>query len=262
MSKVLLTIQYDGSSFSGYELQPDKRSVRGELENALSKIFGQKIDINAVSRTDAGVHAISQIVSFSVDHKMPAQKIAYILNAFLPPDIRAIDSKEIKSREKIRHLVKYKEYQYLIFNGKILPPFFRHYVWHLHQKLDLKKIKKAAKYFEGKYNFKSFCASRSNLYLRGKKLKNSDFVRTIYKVSISNKKINLWDGCSIPVISLKFKGDGFLYKMIRNIVGTLVEVGLGKREPSDIKKIIAKKSRKYAGRCAPGEGLCLVRVSF
>src|SRR3989339_95096 len=259
---IKLTIQYDGSSFSGYELQPGKRSVRGEIKTALSKIFGKEIDVEAVSRTDACVHAISQIVSFSVDHKMPVQKIAHVLNTFLPPDIRAIDSKEMKKEGKIRHLVKSKEYQYLIFNGKVLPPFFRHYIWHLHQKLDLKAMKNGAGFFKGRHNFKSFCASRSNLYLRGKKLKEADFVRTIYKVSISNKKINLWDGCSIPVISLKFKGDGFLYKMISNIVGTLVEVGLGKRDPSDIKKIIAKKSRKYAGRCAPGEGLCLVKGSF
>ena len=266
MRNIRLTIQYDGTDFSGYEIQPDKKSVRGEIEKALSALFKKEISINAVSRTDSKVHAIAQIVQFQIDHPIEFSKIPKVLNTYLPDDIRAVDSKEIKNSENVRYFVKNKEYQYLIYNGTKFSPFFRNYVWHVKQKLDIKAMKSAAKFFKGKHDFSSFCAARSFLAQRiAKKLgkpQEHNFLRTIYKVTIKNKKINLWDGCALDVIAITFKGDGFLYKMVRNMVGTLVDVGLKKKKPFEIKEIISKKQRKFAGRCAPPQGLCLIKVNF
>ena len=152
-----------------------------------------------------------------------------------------------------RYDAKSKEYEYLIYNGQVLPPHIRHLVWHVKPKLDLAKMKQAAKFLVGKHDFSSFCAADGD---------DTNFVRIIHQLGIRHSSLGIWQGFKVPVMSIRVKGNGFLYKMVRNIVGTLVEIGIGRREVSEVKKILLAKDRKLAGRCAPGQGLCLVKVNY
>ena len=238
MGNFKLIVQYDGLDFAGFELQPGKRTVRAELEKALFSLFNHKVKLINSSRTDAGVHAIHLVVNFKVETKIPTPKIIAALNGLLPEDIRVKgQGARVKDDFHARYDAKSKEYEYLIYNGQIVP-HIRNIVWQVKPKLDLKKMNKEAKKLVGKHDFKQFCAAKSG---------KTNFVRTIYKISIKKNKIKLWQGYEVPVVSVIVKGDGFLYKMVRNIVGRLVEAGLGK---------------KPARLCAPGQGLCLVNVNY
>jgi tRNA pseudouridine38-40 synthase len=248
-----LTLQYDGADFCGLELQPGKRSIRGEIEKALTKLFKAKIKIISASRTDSGVHALSQVVNFHAKGSIPVSRFPNALNSVLPDDIRIVKAENKGKNFNARYAARSKEYEYLIFNGRVLDPMIRGIVWHVKPKLDLAAMKKAAKSLVGKHDFSSFCAARSD---------DKDFVKKIYKLSVKKRKINIWDGEKLEVISFQVKGNGFLYKMVRNMVGTLVEVGLARKSVSDIGKILVAKNRKLAGRTAPAHGLCLVNVNF
>jgi len=256
--RLLLKIQYDGGLFSGYEKQIEKRTVRGVLEETLSSIFGEKISIDAVSRTDAGVHSLCQGVSFHVDTPIPVANLKKVINSKLPSDIAVSYLTELKKNKGIRELVLHKEYEYLVFNGEVLPPIFSRYLFHVKRKLDFLSMKKAIKFIVGRHDFSSFCAANSSVAKSGSK----NFTRTILKASISKKKIGLWSGSQIEVISFKITGDGFLYKMVRNIVGTLIEIGHGARKPEDMNKILKGKMRSLGGKTAPPNGLALIDVKF
>lgn len=261
---IKLTLQYDGTNFCGFELQPGKRSIRGEIEKALFKLFKTHIKIISASRTDAGVHALEQVVNFYLEHPIPTSKILAALNSVLPEEIKVKNVKRVKTGFNARYHAKYKEYEYLIFNGRSLPPFYRKFVWHVKPKLDLAAMRKAARILRGKHDFSSFC-TRLRFSSYGGEAAGSDdknFVRTMYKITIRKRRIGLWDGCKLEVVSCKFVGDGFLYRMVRNMVGTLVEVGLGKLPPEEIRKILAARDRRLAGRTAPASGLCLVRLGY
>jgi len=249
----MLTVQYDGSKFCGYELQPNGNTIRFELENALNSIFNGRIKIIATSRTDSGVHALMQVINFETTSQIPAKNITKALNSMLPEEIRIINSREAKNNFNARFDVKQKTYEYLIYNEEVLPPFIKNYVWHVKPKIDLNKMKKASRYLEGSHDFESFCAAHGD---------DTDFVRTLSKIEIRYSIIEIWSGFKIPVIRCKITGDGFLYKMVRNIVGTLVDVGIGNIKFNDMKKILNAKDRKLAGRCAPAQGLCLIEVKY
>ncbi|PIS29639.1 tRNA pseudouridine(38-40) synthase TruA [Candidatus Saganbacteria bacterium CG08_land_8_20_14_0_20_45_16] len=256
MRNFKLIVQYDGAGFSGFELQPNKRTVRAELGKALFSLFNYKVKLINSSRTDAGVHAIHLVVNFEVETKIPTAKVLAALNSILPEDIRIVKIENRKSKIgnfHARYDAKSKEYEYLIYNGLVVPPHIRKIVWQVTPKLDLKKMKQGAKYLIGKHEFSSFCATGGD---------DKNFVRIIHSLDIGNWKLDIWHKGGVPVISIRVRGSGFLYKMVRNIVGTLVEVGLGKRQPNDVKAILNAKSRKKAGRCAPGEGLCLIDVAY
>ncbi len=261
MRNIKLTLQYQGTNFSGLELQPGKKTIRGETEKALFKLFKTRIKVITASRTDSGVHALSQVVNFRLKHSIPTARITAALNSCLPQEIRVVEAQEQAQGFHARYFPKTKEYEYLIFNGEHLPPFYRKFVWHVKPKLNLLVMRKAAKILKGKHDFSSFCASRSD---------DKNFVRTMHKISIRKRNINIWDSCKLSVachersrvVSCKFKGNGFLYKMVRNIVGTLAEVGLGKRKLSDVRQILHAKDRKKAGRTAPAQGLCLINVNY
>lgn len=253
MVNIKLTLQYDGSDFSGYEIQPEKRTVRGELSRALEKTFGKKVDFSSTSRTDSGVHSIAQTISFKSNTKIPINKISQVLNISLPNDIRIIKAEKVSPKFNSRFSPKSKEYEYLIYNGEIMPPHLRQIAWHVRQKLNVKAVRQAAKKLVGKHDFSSFCASGGD---------DRNFERTLYSVSIKKRNIVIWENYKAPVYSVKIKGNGFLYKMVRNIVGTLAYVGLGKLKPEDIPKIIKAKDRAKAGITAPACGLCLTKVNF
>ena len=253
MRNIKLTLAYDGTNFCGFELQPGKRSIRREIEKALFKVFKTRVKIINASRTDARVHSLSQVINFSLKHSISTARISAALNSCLPKEIRVTKAQEQAQGFHARYFPKTKEYEYLIYNGKILPPFYRKLIWHVKPKLNLAAMHKATKILQGKHDFSSFCASGSD---------DKNFVRTMYKISIRKRRINLWDGCELSVVSCKFKGNGFLYKMVRNMVGTLVEVGLSKRNLSDVRRILHAKDRKKAGRTAPAHGLCLIKVNY
>jgi tRNA pseudouridine38-40 synthase len=182
------------------------------------------------------VHAIAQILNFKAQNVIPVNKIAKALNSVLPDQIRVIRALKASSEFNSRYDIKSKEYEYLIFNQDTLPPFLFDYVWHVKPKINIKAMQKASRRLVGKHDFREFCAAHSG---------KTDFVRTIYSLKIKEKDICIWNGTKWKVISIKVKGNGFLYKMVRNIVGMLVDVGTGK---------------KPAKRCAPSQGLCLVRA--
>jgi len=248
---ISLILQYDGAAFCGYELQPGERTVRGQLETALRKIFSEKIKLISSSRTDSGVHALALVCNFKTKSSFPASKSPKALNGCLPKEIRVIKAKTKKFHA--RYDAKSKVYEYLIYNGETLPPFLKNITWHVKPRLDLALMRKAAEVLEGKHDFSSFCASGSD---------DKDFVRNIYKISIRRRKIEIWESSKFEVISCKFKGNGFLYKMVRNMVGTIVEAGLGRIDQADVKRILKGRERKLAGRCAPPQGLALIKVNY
>src|SRR3989339_907052 len=206
MKNLKLIIQYDGTNFAGYELQPHQRTVRAEIEKALFKLFKKKIKFASSSRTDAGVHAVGLVISFKVVTKIPLPNIVAALNALLPDDIR-VKGQVARGKKTFnaRYDAKSKEYEYLIYNGQVLPPHIRHLVWHVKPKLDLAKMKQAAKFLVGKHDFSSFCAADGD---------DTNFVRIISKFDIRNSTFELWKGAVWPVIRFRVVGDGFLYKMV------------------------------------------------
>ena len=162
MGNIRLTLQYDGSGFSGYELQPGKRTIRAEIEAALQKLFQEKTKLISASRTDAGVHALGQVVNFSLQNDIQPDKIVPALNSVLPEDIRVITAEAVRPEFNARFAAKKKEYEYLIFNGRECPPHLRGITWLVKPKLDLGAMRQAAKYLVGKQDFASFCAAHSD----------------------------------------------------------------------------------------------------
>jgi len=250
---IKLIFQYDGANYSGFELQPGNRTVRSELEKALLKIYGKKIGVISASRTDAGVHALSNVINFKIDSPIPTSKLPQALNFYLPEDIRILKAEDKEKGFNARFDSKSKEYEYLIYNGPVLNPIFRRFVWQVKPKLDLKAMRKAAKILVGKHDFSSFCASRGD---------DRNFVRTIHSFVIRHSSFIIWGGSKLKVISLRVTANGYLYKMVRNMVGTLAEVGLGRILPGEIEAILMANDRKLAGRTAPAAGLCLIKVNY
>ena len=251
MRNIKLTLAYDGSGFCGFELQPGKRTVRGELEKALKKIYKKSVKFYSASRTDSGVHALGQVISFKAPASIPLPKLPIALNSVLPEDIRAISASAARKSFNARFDAKSKTYEYLIYNGEVMPPHLRKIAWHVKPKLDLRAMRKAARSLVGKHDFSSFCAAGGD---------DKNFVRIIPSFDICHLTFVIWGGVKYRMIRFRVTGNGFLYKMVRNMVGTLVEVGLGRIKAEDVKRILQAKDRKLAGRTAPAHGLCLVFV--
>ena len=253
MRNIKLTLSYDGTNFSGFELQPGNRTIRSELEKALRKIHGKKISVISASRTDAGVHALSNVINFKIDSSIPTSKLPQALNFYLPEDIRILKAEDREKGFNARFDSKSKEYEYLIYNGPVLNPLFRRFVWQVKPKLVISAMRRAAKFLIGKHDFSSFCAAGGD---------DKDFVRIIHSLEIGYWSLVIWKGVNIRVLSLRVTANGYLYKMVRNIVGTLMEVGSGKILPGEIEPILMAKDRKLAGRTAPAAGLCLIKVNY
>ena len=245
MRNIKLTIEYDGKEFNGWQKQPNKLNIQGNIERAIETITGEKVDLNASGRTDAGVHAIAQVANFKTNSTLPIEKWPLALNANLKKSIRIKDAKEVDLRFHSRLTCKKKTYRYVINNSKYGTAIYRNLGTHIPYKLDVIKMQNAAKYFEGEHDFKAFKAS-------GTSSKSS--VRTIYSAKVidaGNEKIYI-----------ELTGNGFLYNMVRIISGTLVDVGCGKIKPEEIKNIIESKKRNLAGKTLPPQGLYLVNVEY
>ena len=254
---LLLTIAYDGSGFSGWQRQPNARTVQGELERVLSQIMGKPIQINGTSRTDAGVHALGQRASFRGEFGIPTDRIQTAANHLLAGrsggigkigrvgEIEILRVEEMPPDFHARFNAKGKLYRYVIRNWPKPDLFQRKYCYQIEQPLNLDLMNKAAKFIVGTHDFKCFQASGSTV--------RESTVRTIHRLDINRSDKN---------VIIEIAGDGFLYNMVRIITGTLVEVGLGRRKPEEITSIITSLDRQRAGHTAPPEGLYLAEVFY
>ena len=246
MQKLKGIIQYDGTAFAGYQIQPNGRTIQAEIEAVLQKMHkGQTVKVTASGRTDAGVHAVGQVIHFTSDLNIPPEGWNRALNAMLPDDIRIADIQYADAGFHARYDTKGKEYRYKVLNQKDPDLFRRYYNYHVPQKLDVAAIKEACRYLEGEHDFTSFCSARSTV--KGGK------VRTITKADIHP------EGNELVFI---FRGTGFLYNMVRILVGTLLEIGKGERKPEEIMAMIEAKDRSAAGKTAPPHGLFLWEVFY
>ena len=245
MRNIKLVIEYDGKDFNGWQKQPTKLNIQGEIERAIKQITGEEVDLTASGRTDAGVHALGQVANFKTNSNIPIEKIPIALNSNLKKSIVIKSAEEVEERFHSRLNCKRKTYRYKINNSKYGTAIYSNLETHIPMKLDIQKMQEAVKYFEGEHDFKAFKAS-------GTSSKSS--VRTIYKAEVID--------AGNERIYIELTGNGFLYNMVRIIAGTLVEVGLGKIEPNEIKTIIESKKRENAGKTLPPQGLYLVSVEY
>ena len=245
MKRYLITFSYDGSGYKGYQRQLGKGTIEDELMRVLKVINNKKTLVFASGRTDAGVHALAQTAHFDLDVDIEPDNLKKALNSLLNADIRVVGVKEASNDFHARYNVKAKEYIYKINLGSY-NVFERNYVYQYNSDLDIKRIKKASKCFVGKFDFKSFTSL-------GKSEKDKDCIREIYNIKV--KKEN-------DILLIAFRGSGFLRYMVRNIVGTLIEVGKGNINVDEIPRIIDKKDREAAGPTAPPEGLYLKEVFY
>ena len=251
---VLLTIEYDGSGFHGWQRQPKVRTVQGELERVLTHVCGVPVAINGTSRTDAGVHALGQRASFKGDYGIPADRLVLAANNLLAGgmnsqrgvgDVRIIAAEEVPDDFHARFSSRGKLYRYIIRNCTDVDIFQRNYCYQVRQPLDVEAMMDAAAYIEGTHDFKCFQAAGGQ--------EKETTVRTIHSLNIRRESEN---------VIIEVSGDGFLYNMVRIILGTLTEVGLGKKRPEDVRNIIESRDRQKAGHTAPAEGLYLVEIYY
>lgn len=245
MRNIKLTIEYDGKEFNGWQKQPGKPNIQGSIEYAIEQITGEKVELNASGRTDAGVHALGQVANFKTNSDLPTEKFVIAINSKLKKSIRILQAEEVSEMFHSRLSCKKKTYRYIINNSPTGSAIYRNLETHIPQKLDINKMKEAVKYFEGEHDFKAFKAS-------GTSSKSS--VRTIYKAEVFD--------AGNDRIYIELTGNGFLYNMVRIIAGTLVDVGIGKTTPEDIPSIIAEGKRDRAGKTLQPNGLYLLNVNY
>ena len=245
MRNIKMIIQYDGSRYKGFQrLQDNDMTIQGKIESVLSKMTDENIEIIGSGRTDLGVHAYGQVVNFKTNCKNSINKIQKYLYEYLPEDIVVKDIEEVDERFHSRYNAKSKTYLYKIDNNKFHNPFLRKYTTHIEKKLNLDLMKEASKYLIGKHDFTSFASSKS---------KKKSNVRTIESISIQENN---------GLIEIYVDGDGFLYNMVRIIVGALIDVGLKRKTPEDIKTMLDCKDRSKASDTALAKGLYLYKVKY
>lgn len=255
MRNIRLTVQYDGTDYSGWQVQQNGTTIQGLLENAVTAVTGENIRIIGAGRTDAGVHAFDQMAVFKTSSKLEPDVISNALNAHLPLDIRVIYAEEVSDDFHPRYNAGNKTYSYLISGTGPYSIFLRRYSWQMPWQLDCASMKKAAKHLTGKHDFSSFQAA-------GCSAKHP--VRDIIQIEVNDFNSAEFMGFTLdaPLIKISIKANAFLRHMARNLVGTLVEVGKGKLQPDDIEKILKLKDREKAGPTAPACGLFLEKIIY
>ncbi|WP_078410032.1 tRNA pseudouridine(38-40) synthase TruA [Priestia abyssalis] len=244
MNNYKLVIQYDGGRYKGWQrLGNSDNTIQGKIENVLSEMVGRKIEIIGSSRTDAGVHALAQVANFKISENFTESEVMNYLNRYLPHDISVVDVTLVHERFHARYNAKDKTYVYKIWNKEYTNPFMRKYSMHVEKTLNTAEMKKACQHFIGEYDFTAFSNAKS---------KKKSMVRKIYSLDIDENE---------GFIQIRVKGNGFLYNMVRKIVGTLIKVGLGELEAESIPKIIQSKERDQAGFAEAG-GLHLEKIDF
>ena len=246
--KIKLTIAYDGSAYQGWQVQKTGVGVQDKIEQALRRFFPSIKRLMSSSRTDTGVHALGMVADIDIpraEFKMTPRKLSLALNAYLPEDIRIVSAQQVSSDFHSRFQATGKQYRYAVWNHTAMNPLLRTAAWHVTRALDLKAMRAAAKLFVGKHDFQSFAANTG--------YERATTVRTLTRCDLKRS------GAQLTFI---IEGDGFLYKMCRGIVGTIVQVGLGRFPAAEIRTMLEKKDRRVAGMTAPACGLVLWKVFY
>ncbi|NPV54034.1 MAG: tRNA pseudouridine(38-40) synthase TruA [Firmicutes bacterium] len=241
---IRLVMEYDGAAYSGFQLQAGVRTIQGELEKALLSILKEPVRVTGAGRTDAGVHALGQVVNFRTSSRIPVDKFPLALNSILPPDIRIIDASEVDVGFHARYDAKSKVYCYKIQIGPHASAFLRNYAYHVPLELDLDRMRAASECLVGRHDFRSFAASGGGAKTFEREVRILEWAR---------------DG---RIITMTIEADGFLYNMVRIIVGTVLRVGSGREAPEWVKGVLDARDRRVAGPTAPARGLYLVCVRY
>lgn len=244
MRHIKLVIGYDGTDFHGFQRQKGLRTVQGELERTLTTLLGHSVSVKAAGRTDTGVHAEGQVVSFWTSCPIPVERLPLALNSLLPADIVAKKAVRVSPDFHPRFDATSRVYRYLIDNRPVPSALLRRYAWHIPEPLDVEAMKQAAQFLVGVHDFASFHASGSDL---------GSTVREMKRVTVVRRG---------GVVAITMEANAFLYHMARIVVGTLVEIGLGRRHPDEMRAILEARDRSVAGKTAPPHGLCLVQVKY
>jgi len=247
MRTLKIVLQYDGTAYAGWQRQANGVSIQAMVEDALAPIEGSRVVVHGAGRTDAGVHALGQVATVTLAVAIEPPALARALNALLPPDVRVLAVEDAAPGFHARFSATGKAYEYRIINAPLVSPFHHNYVWHVIQPIDLKLVREASARLVGTHDFAAFQGARARVV---------STKRTVSRIE--------WEdggGYDLPLV-MRIEGDGFLRYMVRNIVGTLVDVGVGRRPPSHVAEILASRDRTQAGPTAPAQGLYLVRVNY
>lgn len=244
MKRIKLVVAYDGTNYCGWQIQPVAVTVEKVLNESISKLTGEEIKVIGASRTDSGVHAYGNVAVFDTGSTIPGDRFSYALNSMLPDDIVIQDSSEVPADFHPRHCDTKKTYEYKIMNRKFAIPTKRLDSYFYPYMLDINAMNEAGQYLVGEHDFKSFCSIKTE---------TETTVRTIYSVNVKKHE---------DIVSIIVQGNGFLYNMVRIIAGTLIQVGNGQIEPSEVKQMLESCDRTTAGPTAPPEGLTLVGIEY
>lgn len=244
MTRIRMTVEYDGSRYHGFQIQHNANTIQAEIEAAIRRLSGESISILCAGRTDTGVHARGQVIAFDTNSSIPGDRWQYALNSFLPPDIQVVDSAECDPGFHPRFHAVSKIYHYLIYRQRRGRIFNRHYALYLTEPLNLMAMQEACQLVEGRHNFRSFCASGSSV---------KTFERTVQHCRLIEEG---------SYLRMEIEADGFLYNMVRIIMGTLLEIGRDTYPPGAMSNIIAVRDRNCAGPTVPPQGLYLVEVKY
>ena len=250
MRNLKMILSYDGAEFSGWQVQPDAVTVQGTLASAIGRVTGEKVLPQGSGRTDAGVHALAQVVTFATESMVPTGNFVKALNDILPESVRVMEVTEVPAEFHARHSARAKTYRYRIYREAICPPFLARYVWHYPYPLNEEAMARAAALVVGEQDFTSFAAVDPERGQEGAPVSN---VRTVFSSS--------WERAGEEFI-YTVRGSGFLHHMVRNLVGTFILVGKETLRPEDITRILEARSRSAAGATAPASGLYLVDVEY
>ncbi len=244
MKRIKLIVSYDGTNYCGWQIQTNGITVEQVLNEALSGLLGEEVHVIGASRTDSGVHALGNVAVFDTNTKIPPEKISFALNQRLPSDIRIQDSCEVRMDFHPRYCDTKKTYEYRILNRRFEDPTMRLYTHFCYFRLDVENMRKAAGYLVGEHDFASFCSARGQ---------EKTTVRTIYSLDVRKQG---------ELIFIRVSGNGFLYNMVRIIVGTLLKVGMGVYPPEHVRQILEAKDRSKAGPKAQAKGLTLIGIEY
>lgn len=256
-----VTLAYDGTDFFGWQVQPDRATIQGTLAEAIERVTGENVLPQGSGRTDAGVHARGQVASFWLQAPIPAANLQHALNRTLPESIRVLSAETMPAEFHARHSARAKTYEYRIFQGEICPPWTARYAWALARSLHLARMQAAAPLVIGTHDFTSFAASDPALAERRDENdgdgERGGHVRTIFASDWREERERAGEFLIYGV-----RGDGFLQHMVRNLVGTFVDVGRGRSEPEEVARILEARARSAAGATAPARGLFLDNVEY
>jgi tRNA pseudouridine38-40 synthase len=248
LRNVKLTIAYDGSGYHGWQIQPGFTTVQQTVQDAVRGLLGPNVRVCGASRTDAGVHALGQVGLIQIDSPVPTENLARAITDRLPEDIAIVRAEDVRMGFDVIGEVTRKLYRYTIYNGPVRPVLHRNYCWHVTPELDVAAMDAAAKALVGRKDFKSFASAADS---------RQESVRTVFRCDVVGKGDE-----HDPWIYVNVEGDGFLYNMVRNIVGSLGEVGLGRWPPEKLAQVLAARDRRAAGPIAPPNGLCLMWIKY